>query len=164
MYTSIFNIILYNLCAVAPLKHLGRLLSENYVYIVAFTLNLQRAFFHSIRVFFILQHCYQALTTRNSYKRVNTRMLLLALCLLWHANSSKATTPISTSDQNDHRCWLVQTGPHVPRNYSPRNLLSVTVRLVAVQSLVKRGRLQADHIHVCTDYVHYFRLTTKRKL
>ncbi len=51
VHTSISTIILYKPCAIATLKHLEPVPSKNYIHIIAFTFNLQRALFYSITVF-----------------------------------------------------------------------------------------------------------------
>lgn len=47
----IFTIILYKSCTIATLKHLEPFLPKNYIHIVAFTANLQRALFYSKTMF-----------------------------------------------------------------------------------------------------------------
>jgi hypothetical protein len=51
VHTSISIIIFYKPCAIATLKHLELVLSKNYIRIITFTFNLQRALFYSITVF-----------------------------------------------------------------------------------------------------------------
>jgi hypothetical protein len=51
VHTLVSAIILYKSCAVATPKHLNPFLPKNYVRIVAFAPNLQRAFFYSRTVF-----------------------------------------------------------------------------------------------------------------
>jgi len=61
----IFIIILYKSCTIATLKHLEPFLPKNYIHIVAFTPNLQRALFYSKTMFL--------------YYSTTTKLLLLAI-------------------------------------------------------------------------------------
>ena len=65
VHTLIFAIILYKSCTIATLKHLELFLFKNYVRIVAFTTNLQRALVYSKTMFF--------------YYSTTTKLLLLAI-------------------------------------------------------------------------------------
>jgi hypothetical protein len=91
VHTSIFSIIIYKSYAVATIRHLGCILPKNYVFIVAFTLNLQRAFVYSITVFLyhhgtIIKLLPLAILVKgicpNLEPPYNARISLLALYLL----------------------------------------------------------------------------------
>ena len=68
-HTLRFIIILYESCNRASFKHLGQLLPINYVYIVAFAPNLQRASFYSVTEFLPYSTAIKLLPLHNTHER-----------------------------------------------------------------------------------------------
>ena len=105
-HTLRFIIILYESCNRASFKHLGQLPPINYVYIVAFAPNLQRASFYSVTEFLPYSTAIKLLPLHNTHERsyraleprYNAKKFSSALCLLSRTNSYKAATPVGTSD------------------------------------------------------------------
>jgi hypothetical protein len=64
----IFTIVLYKSCAIATFKHLGPLLPINYICIVAFVPNSQRASFYSVIEFLPYSTTVKLLPLYNTYK------------------------------------------------------------------------------------------------
>ena len=118
-HTLRFIIILYELCNRASFKHLGQLPPINYVCIVAFAPNLQRAAFYSVTEFLPYSTAIKLLPLHNTHERsyraleprYNAKKFLLALCLLSRINLCKAVIPVGTSDRTNYRFRLVQNDP-----------------------------------------------------
>jgi hypothetical protein len=109
VYTLISPIFSYKLCSVAIPGYPEFLLLENHVRIIALIPDLQRVFFYSIIYFFYCSSTTELLLSliliKGSYPSSKAYYLykksLLALWLLWRANSCMIAMRICTSDQSE---------------------------------------------------------------
>jgi len=120
VHISISLIFSYKLYSVATPRHTKPLLLENHVHIVALTPDLQRVSFYSVIDFLYYSSTTELILSRilirGSYLSSKASLLyrksLLALWLLWRADSYKIATRVSTLDQSEWRFWLVWNDSH----------------------------------------------------
>lgn len=104
---------------VAIFEDPGRLSSMNYVCIVAFAPDLQRASFYSVTKFLPYSITTKLLPLHNTHERFyraleplyDAEKLSSALCLLSRTNSCKAAIPVGPSERTIYRFRLLQNNP-----------------------------------------------------
>jgi len=100
---------IFLLCSMATPGHLESLLLENHVYIIAFTLDLQKVSFYRVIEFlyysFTTELVLSLILIKESYPSSKASSLYrksaLALWLLWRVDSCKIATLVGTSDQSE---------------------------------------------------------------